>query len=56
MKNPNFEALALVRTPTSTTYGIKNFEGMTKDEIINACDCCNWGGEVWGTFCKVYTD
>lgn len=56
MKNPNFKKTALAQTYGSTTYGIENYEGMTKEEIIHACDPCNFGGEVYGNICKVYTD
>lgn len=56
MKNPNFKATLLVKTPYADTYGIENYEGMTKEEIIHACDSCNFGGKVFGSMCKVYTD
>ena len=56
MKNANFEKTPLVQTYGSMTYGIKNYEGMTKEEIINACDPSNFGGEVYGNICKVYID
>ena len=56
MKNPNFKATLLVRTYGTDTYGIVNTEGMTKEEILNACDPNNWGGEVYKDFCRVYTD
>lgn len=56
MKNPNFKATILVRTYGVDTYGIINADGMTKEEILNACDPNNWGGEVYKDFCRVYTD
>ena len=56
MKNANFQATLLVKTPYANTYGIKNYEGMTDGEIINACDPNNFGGQVYGNICKVYTD
>ena len=56
MKNANFEKVALVRTPYAVTYGIKNYDGMTKEEILDACDRNNFGGEVYCNICKVYID
>lgn len=56
MKNPNFKKTPLVQTYGSMTYGIENYEGMTNEEIIDACDPNNFGGKVLGNICKVYTD
>lgn len=56
MKNPNFKATPIVRTYGTVTYGIENYEGMTEQEIINACDFANFGGRVCGNICKVYVD
>ena len=56
MKNPNFKCTELVKTRTTVTYGIENYDGMTEQEIINACDCANFGGCVHGNICKVYID
>ena len=56
MKNANFKKTELVQTYGTTTYGIENYEGMTEQEIINACDPCNFGGVVHGNICKVYID
>ena len=56
MKNANFKATALVQTYGTTTYGIENYEGMTEQEILNACDPCNFGGTVHGNIAKVYKD
>lgn len=56
MKNPNFNATLLVKTYGADTYGIENYDGMTDAEIIRACDPCNFGGQVYGNMCKVYTD
>lgn len=56
MKNANFKKTELVQTCGTMTYGIENYEGMTEQEIINACDPCNFGGTVHGNICKVYID
>ena len=56
MKNANFQATLLVKTYGADTYGIQNHEGMTEEEIINACDPNNFGGQVYGNICKVYID
>lgn len=56
MKNANFKKTLLVKTPYANTYGIENYEGMTEEEIINACDYSNFGGQVCGNICKVYID
>lgn len=53
---PNFKATLLVRTPSRCTYGIENYEGMTEEQILNACDSCNFGGYVYGNIATVYTD
>ena len=56
MKNANFKKTALIQGHGSVTYGIENYEGMTEEEIINACDPCNFGGHVYGNLCKVFID
>lgn len=56
MKNANFKATAIIQMCGSVTYGIENFEGMTKEEIIDACDPNNFGGQVYGNICKVWVD
>lgn len=56
MKNPNFKKTLLVQTHGSMTYGIENFDGMTEQEIIDACDPNNFGGHVYGSLCKVFID
>ena len=53
---PNFKATLLVQTPSTHTYGIENYDGMTEQEILNACDPCNFGGQVYGNIVKVYID
>ena len=53
---PNFKKTLLVQTPSTHTYGIEGYKGMTHDEIINACDPNNFGGQVFGNICKVYID
>jgi hypothetical protein len=53
---PNFKATLLVRTPSRCTYGIENYDGMTEEQILNACDRCNFGGYVHGNIATVYTD
>ena len=37
-------------------YKVSGHEGMTKQEIINACDPNNWGGNVMGNIVEVYVD
>ena len=56
MKNPNFEKKLVYRGCGCEEYEVKNTEGMTEDEIIDACDCCNFGGRVYGNTVKVYID
>lgn len=56
MKNANFKKTALIQGYGSVTYGIENYEGMTEEEIIDACDPCNFGGHVYGSLCKVFID
>lgn len=56
MKNANFECVRVGRGYGSDTYRFENAGGMTEAEIINACDCCNFGGYVYGNTCVVYTD
>jgi len=56
MKNANFEKTLLMKEYGAETYGIKNYDGMTEEEIINACDANNFGGRVYGNICKVYID
>lgn len=56
MKNANFKKTLLVKKPATEIYGIENYEGMTEEEIINACDIANFGGYVHGNLCTVYTD
>ena len=56
MKNPNFGKTLLIKTPYAETYGITNYEGMTKEEILDACDPNNFGGEIFGDIVKVNID
>ena len=56
MKNANFKKTLLVKTPYAHTYGIENYEGMTKEEILDACDPNNFGGTVRGNIVKVNID
>jgi hypothetical protein len=56
MKNANFKKTALIQGYGFVTYGIENYEGMTEEEIVNACDPNNFGGHVHGNLCKVYID
>lgn len=56
MKNANFKSTLLVKTYGADTYGIENYEGMTEEEIIKACDFAAFGGAVYGNICKVYID
>ena len=43
MKNPNFKKDLIRYTRGADLYYIENYDGMTDEEIIDAC-------------CKVYTD
>ena len=56
MKNANFKKTLLVKTPYADTYGIENYKGMTKEEILDACDPNNFGGTVHGNIVKVNID
>lgn len=53
---PNFKKTLLVQTPSRCLYGIENYKGMTEEQILNACDPCNFGGYVHGNIATVYTD
>lgn len=55
-KNANFKATEVERGRGYSIYNISGFEGMTDDDIIDACDRNNFGGMVCGNTCKVYTD
>lgn len=58
MKNPNFKKDLIRYTRTADLYYIENYDGMTDEEIIDACDPNNFGGYVdrQSGCCKVYTD
>ena len=56
MKNANFTCRLIKRGRGTDTYEVANTNGMTKDEIIDACDFNNFGGYVYGTTVEVYTD
>ena len=56
MMNANFTKTLVNRTPAIHTYTVENIEGMTKDEIIDACDPYNFGGCVYGHTVEVYVD
>lgn len=56
MINANFTKKLENRTATTHTYTVENIDGMTKAEIIDACDPNNFGGDVWGNTVKVYID
>lgn len=56
MKNPNFKATFLKRRVGAEIYKVENTEGMTKEEILNACDRNNWGGDICGNTVTVYID
>ncbi len=56
MKNANFEKTCIGRGYGYDEYKVTNTEGMTKEEILDACDRNNWGGMIIGDYVKVYTD
>jgi hypothetical protein len=56
MKNNNFEKIFVGRGCGTEEYRVKNCEGMTEAEIINACDRNNFGGRVCGNLVTVYID
>ena len=56
MKNNNFEKTLVGRRCGIEEYRIKNYEGMTEEEIIDACDRNNFGGRVCGNLATVYID
>ena len=56
MKNNNFEKIFVGRGYGVEEYRVKNCEGMTEVEIINACDRNNFGGRVCGNLVTVYID
>lgn len=56
MRNPNFEKKFIGNGYGCVKYEVKNTEGMTEEEIIDACDCCNFGGRVCGNTVTVYID
>ena len=52
MKNANFIKTIMTYGQSSDTYKCENCEGMTTEEILNACDLNNWGGYI--THCNDY--
>lgn len=56
MRNTNFTYRLVSSTYGTDIYEVDNIEGMTKDEIIDACDPCNFGGVIYGKTVRVYTD
>lgn len=56
MKNNNFEKILVGRGYGTEEYMVKNCEGMTEEEIVDACDPCNFGGRVYGNLVTVYID
>ena len=56
MKNANFTCKLVRRGYGTDVYTVDNTNGMTEEEIINACDGCNFGGRVYGHTVEVYTD
>lgn len=56
MKNNGFEKTLVNRQYGIEEYRIKNYEGMTEKEIIEACDRNNFGGRVNGNLVTVYVD
>lgn len=56
MLNKKFEKKLVNRGCGTHYYEVKNTEGMTKEEILDACDCNNFGGTVYGNTVAVYVD
>ena len=56
MKNPQFEKELIQRRRGSEFYRVKGIEGMTKQEILDACDLNNFGGWVRGNIVEVFID
>ena len=56
MKDKKFTYKIVNRGRGVDTYEVNNIEGMTKQEIIDACDPNNFGGRVYGKTVEVYTD
>ena len=58
MKNPNFKKDLIRYTRGADLYYIEGYDGMTDEEVIDACDPNNFGGYVDRNSgcCKVYTD
>ena len=61
MKNANFTKTTYCVEIGRCTYKAYNYDGMSDDEIIDACDRNNWGGSVTRcsngyAFVTVYTD
>lgn len=56
MKNTTFTHKLISRRRGVDVYTIANYEGMTKDEILDACDRNNFGGNIYGDTAEVYTD
>jgi hypothetical protein len=50
------KATLINRTYTTNTYRVEDYEGMTKEEMIDACDPNNFGGYVVGNIVTVYID
>lgn len=44
------------RTYTTNTYEVEDYEGMTNEEMIDACNPNNFGGYVVGNTVTVYID
>lgn len=56
MKNENFTCRLVRYGRGSDEYEVSGTEGMTNEEIIDACDPYNWSGSVIGNRVIVYTD
>lgn len=56
MKNNNFTCKVIRYGRGTDIYEVNNTEGMTKQEILDACDRNNFGGCVCGNTVEVYTD
>lgn len=55
-KNQNFKKQLIRRGYGVEEYQVENYEGMTEDEIIMACDANAFGGRVCGCYATIYID
>lgn len=58
MKNINFKSICIGREVGKNIYRIENYDGMTNDEIFDACngDSYHFGGVRFGNIVTIYID